>query len=124
MLGEYHGEVVEESQHEHLEEIHQHKQLEVSVDQDLPRHRLQHGEGAPSLSRTSLVAVPRAIRGFVIKAALAVQARVDHAAAAQNGNQHSENLEIFKTFHVFGHHATEEDAGGPDERGHLRNKET
>ena len=31
VLGEYHGEVIEERQHEHLEEVHKHKQLEVVV---------------------------------------------------------------------------------------------
>lgn len=39
MLSEYHGKVIKESQHENLEEVHDHKKLEVPVGQDLPRQR-------------------------------------------------------------------------------------
>lgn len=45
VLGKDHGEVVEEGQHEHLEEVHDHKKLKVPVGQDLPRLGPQHGEG-------------------------------------------------------------------------------
>lgn len=36
VLSEYHGEVIKEGQHENLEEVHDHKKLEVPFCEDLP----------------------------------------------------------------------------------------
>lgn len=52
-----------------------------------------------------------------------MEARVEHAATAQDSHQDSEGLEGGKIFHVVGDQAAEEDAGGADERGHLWNEE-
>lgn len=60
-------------------------------------------------------------RAFVIKATLAVEACVEHAATAQDSNEHCEGLEGREVLHVSGNHTTEEDAGGANERGHLGN---
>lgn len=125
MLSKYHGKIIKESQHEHLEEVHEHKQLKVPVGQDLPRKHFQRGEGARRLAG-SLIG-PGFLRitliHFIVKTALAVKACVEHAATAQDSNQHSESLKRHKVFHVFGHHATEKDTGGADERSHLGNEQ-
>lgn len=59
---------------------------------------------------------------FVIKAALTVEPRIEHAAAAQDGNQDCEGLEGRKVLHVFGQHTAEQDTGGANERSHLGDK--
>ncbi|KAA8585088.1 hypothetical protein FQN60_003782 [Etheostoma spectabile] len=56
------------------------------------------------------------------EAAFTVETRVEHAATAQDSNQHCEGLEGHKVLHVSGQHTTEEDTGGTNERSYLRNK--
>lgn len=120
VLREDHGEIVKERQHEHLKEVHDHEKLEVPVCQDLPRLGSQHGKGNGGLVRTVLHrGSPIRLALFAVKAALAVEACVEHADAAQDSHQDGEGLEGGKVFHVVGDHAAEEDAGGADERGHL-----
>lgn len=120
MLRKDHGEIVKEGQHEHLKEVHDHKKLEVPVCQDLPRLGSQHGKGNRGLVRTVLHRARRLrLTLFAVKAALAVETRVEHAATAQDSHQDAEGLEGGKVFHVVGDHAAEEDAGGADERGYL-----
>lgn len=89
MLSENHGKIIEESQHEHLKEVHEHEQLKVSVGQDLPHQRPQHGEGTGCVMGILAIRPQTArFRNFTIKAAHAVETCVEHAATAQNGNEH------------------------------------
>lgn len=123
VLGKYHCKIIEESQHENLEEVHEHKELEVPVGQYLPHQGFQRGKRKCWLG--SLVNGYKIwFRSFVIKTALAVDASIGHAYTAYDSDQHCEDLEGAKVFHVFGHHTTEEDTGGADERSHLQRNET
>lgn len=51
-----------------------------------------------------------------------MEARIEHAATAQDSDHHCEGLEGRKVLHVSGQHTTEEDTGGANERSHLADK--
>lgn len=103
---------------EDLEKVHEDKKQEVFLSQDLAGQREHRGPR----ERGDLGAFwirPLHQRFPLLVLSRAVEAGVGHASRRNHRYQHREGLEVGKALHVGRDQATEQDAGRPNQAGHL-----